>query len=135
MGQKNCTNGNNYFGANFVDSISGDCDYCLCYCDAVDSKTDRIISLQKQESNITENKVITGMRVVKLGQVFFIQIQVGKLLTRQRIDQKSVEWVKIKPIENISYTSDGPDYFIMRRNTPMDMDILKFKHNEVVTGK
>lgn len=111
------------------------CKYCFCYCDDISERSDRIISLQRQESNISANEVITGIRVIKLRQIFYWQIQVGKLLPMQIIDQDTVRWIPIKPIKNINLQKmKGPDYYILTRNVKMDLDILYFKQNEILTG-
>lgn len=110
------------------------CDNCLCYCDDVNEKSDRIVSLQVHESDIRANEVITGVRVVKLQQVFYLQIQVGKLMPFMRINQSSLNWVPIKPIKNIDYNNERSDYYILKRNTPMDLDIITMNQKEVLTG-
>lgn len=116
-----------------------DCTYCICYCDEMNDKSDRIISTQSQVSNITANEVITGMRVVKLEHVFYLQIQVGKLLPEFAIDQSSVRWQKIHPIEHIQYDKQGYDeeanYIVLKRKDRMDLDTFMMNNSEVLTGK
>lgn len=111
------------------------CDYCLCYCDDINEKSDRIMSLQKQEANIKNNEVMTGLRVVKLGQVFYLQIQVGQILPKRRINQKTVKWLPIKPITNISYSNDRSDYYILKRRATFDLDVFRFNTSYVLTGR
>merc|ERR1719414_2221057 len=51
------------------------CSYCLCKCDEVSSDSDRFWSLQPVEANTQENKIVTGVRLVKRGRVIYPQIE------------------------------------------------------------
>lgn len=113
---------------------SGDCNMCICYCDVRDESSDRIVSVQKLESNITANEVVTGLRMVKLNYIFYLQIQVGKLLPMKKIDQNTVRWIPIKEIKNIKYDAYlEDDYFVLHREARFDLDVFKFD-DEVLTG-
>lgn len=111
------------------DTYNGTCDFCICYCDDVSSKSDRYISLQAVCSNFTANEIVTGVRFIKLDRVIHLQIQVGVLLAHRKIDQDTVRWLPIKT---------GPDYentiYTVRRNARMDMDYLKINDQDVITG-
>lgn len=109
---------------------------CLCYCDDPTEDSDRIVSTQMQESNVENNEVITGMKLVKFKKVIYLQIQVGKLIeSSMAIDQKSVRWVPVKPIEgNLNYKKSGNDYFVIRRKYEMDLDVFKLDDGEYLTG-
>lgn len=122
-----------YKSKTYLDSFWS-CDPCFCYCDDFDHRSDRIISLHKQEANIEANEVITGMRIVKLQQVFYLQIQVGTLLPMLLIDQNSLKWVPLEESEDIMYDIEGPDYYVMSRQTAMEMIVYKFKDDQVLTG-
>lgn len=111
-----------------------DCEMCLCYCDQADDDSDRIVSLQEQVSNTFVNEVVTGMRIVKIEQIFYVQIQVGKLLPRKLIQQNSTRWVPLEKVTGFDYTRNRYDYLILRRDTHFDMDVITLNENEVVTG-
>lgn len=111
------------------------CEMCLCYCDQLEESSHRIVSTQLLDSNVSDNEVITGIRVVKLVKVIYLQIQVGKLISGQKIDQKSVRWVPINPVRHLDYNQDGEDYAVIRRNTPFDLDIWTLNGDFIVTGK
>lgn len=111
------------------------CEHCICYCDELLHKSHRIISLQEQLSNVEKNEVITGIKITRKKRIFFLQIQVGKLLQMNEIDKSTVRWMPIKYIRNINLTHDKFDYHILKRNARMDMDYLWFPHNQVLTGR
>lgn len=122
-------------GELFVGRQKGNCEMCLCYCDDPSARSDRIVSLQEHVSDVAANEVITGMRVVKIAQIFYLQIQVGKLIPMMKVDQNSTRWVPVKKIPRIvDYSVNSRDYFILRRNSHFDMDVLTLNENEVLTG-
>ena len=51
------------------------CSYCLCLCDATGPESDRYWSLLPQESDIENNKVVTGLRFVKRNRVIHLEIE------------------------------------------------------------
>lgn len=110
------------------------CDYCLCYCDDPSPESHRVFSLQLQEANTTANEAITGVRVLKYENHFYLQIQVGKMLPFHKINQESVRWVPIEPIKSVNYENDRHDYFILKRRMRFDLDIVEVKPNQVLTG-
>lgn len=110
------------------------CDFCWCYCDDPTPKSHRIISLQKVEANTSANEVVTGVRVIKYEKVFYLQIQVGRMIPYHKIDQGSLRWVPIQPIKSVSYEMETSEYFILRRRMRFDMDIVQGKENQVLTG-
>lgn len=110
---------------------------CVCYCDDTRLYSDRYVSTQEHESNITNNEVITGIRVVKVERVIYLQIQVGKLILGQKIDQSTVRWVPINRVKSIdpAPAMRGEDYVVIRRDTPFDLDTWTLDDDYVVTGK
>lgn len=111
------------------------CDQCICFCDEFYHKAHRILSLQEHVSNVEENEVITGFKIERKRRVFFLQIQVGKLLQMNEIDEKTVRWIPIKYVSHIlENDQDGHDYHILRRNARLDMDYIWLPNNQVVTG-
>ncbi|XP_049817675.1 uncharacterized protein LOC126264314 [Aethina tumida] len=110
------------------------CDYCFCICDGTDKYSDRYISLLPVFANVTANKVVTGVRLVKKNRVFFIQIQEGELGTYGAISNRN--WV---PVEDVNVTNrsfkNNIHYITLnsnRRSLNLKPKILK--DNYVVTG-
>ncbi|OXU23787.1 hypothetical protein TSAR_016656 [Trichomalopsis sarcophagae] len=52
---------------------------CACNCESESREEDRFFSLLDVKSDIDDNKVITGLRLVKKGHVYHIEIQEGTL--------------------------------------------------------
>lgn len=111
------------------------CDYCVCYCDDINRNSDRLFSLQKPTSNINANEVVTGFRVVKQDRVFYLQIQVGLLLSMKKIDQSSVRWEPIAPLTVKRINEESSCYFVMKKKFFFDLDIIMLNEDEVLTGK
>lgn len=105
------------------------CDVCFCYCDDLKRDSDRFVSLQMVESNITANEVVTGMRVVKLNHILYLQIQVGKMLPLRKIDVDTLRWV---PVE----THNQSLSYVLSKDEKMNLGVLDVgsSHTFVITG-
>ncbi|KAK9296369.1 hypothetical protein QLX08_009591 [Tetragonisca angustula] len=113
------------------------CSYCFCYCDDNTMNSDRYFSLRKVESDIANNKVVTGIRFRKVNQIIHMQIQEGELLPRGYIDQSTVRW---KPIEEFSVldrnVKNGIDYHTLsweKRGLDLD-DLVHDNDDYLLTG-
>ncbi|KAL0268009.1 UNVERIFIED_CONTAM: hypothetical protein PYX00_010108 [Menopon gallinae] len=77
------------------------CSYCLCLCDNGNYNSDRYFNLREVTSDVSQNKVITGVRIVKHNRIIHFQIRQGLLLPRGLIDKSSLSW---KPVDNYTIT-------------------------------
>ncbi|XP_026816219.1 uncharacterized protein LOC113555852 isoform X2 [Rhopalosiphum maidis] len=114
------------------------CSYCFCICDSTDSSSDRYFSLKPSVSNIKENKVITGLRFIKVKQMFHLQAQEGVLSHRGTIHEPSRQWIQV-PGSDFSYKNktlkDGVDYHTLTYEArTIDIDNVIAPENTVVTG-
>ncbi|KAK0086908.1 hypothetical protein PV325_002210 [Microctonus aethiopoides] len=112
------------------------CSYCMCYCDDYSSSSDRYFNLRDVTSDVENNKVITGLRLVKENQIIHIQIQEGKLLERGMIDNKKISW---KPVDNYARTDvgvvNGRDYHTLTwEHRAIDLDDLFADDEHLLTG-
>ncbi|XP_011883381.1 PREDICTED: uncharacterized protein LOC105570638 isoform X2 [Vollenhovia emeryi] len=112
------------------------CSYCFCYCDDQNSSSDRYFSLRSVMSDISQNKIITGVRMKKINRVIHIQIQEGQLLSRGAINPSTVEW---QPVDAFSimdpHIKSGIDYHTMVwEKRALDLDNLLSLQDHVVTG-
>ncbi|KAJ8969231.1 hypothetical protein NQ317_002186 [Molorchus minor] len=83
------------------------CHYCFCLCDEDGPKSDRYFNLRPVKSDIANNRVVTGMRIIKSNRIIHLQIQEGKLLPNRQIDNSTVRWV---PVDNYTlYQKDVKD--------------------------
>lgn len=96
---------------------------------------DQYISSQTLTANTYDNEVVVGAALVKEDEVIYLQIKVGKLLPYYQIDQNTVRWMKIKPVNITNPDSDGSDYYVLKQSTRIDMDVLRFEKDEVLTGE
>ena len=62
------------------------CSYCLCLCDAQGPDSDRYWSLMPQESDVANNKVVTGVRFVKKNRVIHLEIEQAQALKEGNIN-------------------------------------------------
>ncbi|XP_057332582.1 uncharacterized protein LOC130672194 [Microplitis mediator] len=82
------------------------CDICTCTCiqdSIVFNNAIRAVSLVPQQSDVSENKVVTGIRFLQQDNIIHVQIKQGKLLGLNAIETASNEWV---PIENTPYFTE-----------------------------
>lgn len=86
----------------------------MCICDEQGPKSDRYFNLRPSESNITANRVVTGLRFRKVNRIMHLQIQEGELLPRGLINASTVEW---KPVSDYKLLDrgirSGEDYHTM----------------------
>nr|XP_032517092.1 uncharacterized protein LOC116769964 isoform X2 [Danaus plexippus plexippus] len=110
------------------------CSYCLCLCEDHISISERTFSLRETLADMTANKVITGLRLVKYGRVFHLQISEGTLGERGSITPSG--WV---PIQKFDITDagvkEGVDYHTLTyERRAIDLDELDSPSGHVLTG-
>ncbi|KAG7208962.1 hypothetical protein KM043_015131 [Ampulex compressa] len=112
------------------------CSYCFCYCDDHNSSSDRYFSLREVVADISNNKVITGIKLTKYNQIIHMQIQEGKLLPRGTINSTSVAW---KPLDKFSILDrdvrkDVDYHTLVWEKRALDLDDLLPPQNHLLTG-
>ncbi|XP_018301872.1 uncharacterized protein orion isoform X2 [Mycetomoellerius zeteki] len=112
------------------------CSYCFCYCDDQNSSSDRYFSLRSVMSDISNNKIITGIRLRKINQIIYIQIQEGQLLLRGGIDISTIEWQPVDAFSIMdSHIRSGVDYHtIVWEKRALDLDDLLAVPDHLLTG-
>ncbi|XP_018057376.1 PREDICTED: uncharacterized protein LOC108693138 isoform X1 [Atta colombica] len=112
------------------------CSYCFCYCDDQNSSSDRYFSLRSVMSDISNNKIITGIRLRKINQIIHIQIQEGQLLPRGEIDVSTIEWQSVDAFSIMdSHIRNGVDYHtIVWEKRALDLDDLLAVPDHLLTG-
>ncbi|GBP21654.1 hypothetical protein EVAR_16200_1 [Eumeta japonica] len=110
------------------------CSYCFCLCEDVAESSERFFSMREALSDVATNKVVTGLRLVKLGRIFHLQISEGSLEARGEV--KPGEWVKIRQFDpNDHDTKEGVDYHTLTyENRAIDLDELDSPEGHVLTG-
>ncbi|XP_045536681.1 uncharacterized protein LOC123721596 isoform X3 [Papilio machaon] len=110
------------------------CSYCMCLCDEADSKSDRYFSLWDSTSDVKNNKVVTGVRLVKHGRVFHLQISEGTLGERGAV--RAGSWVPIQKFDpNDQSVREGIDYHTLTyERRAIDLDELDSPVGHVLTG-
>ncbi|CAG9773547.1 unnamed protein product [Ceutorhynchus assimilis] len=113
------------------------CHYCMCLCDEQGPLSDRYINLRPVLADIKNNRVVTGVRLIKNNRIVHLQIQEGKLLPYGYINESTVHWVNV---DNYKLTDAGvrnkEDFFTMsygERSMALD-DIQVKEENHIVTG-
>jgi len=109
------------------------CSYCMCLCDDP-HKSDRYFSLRSVLADTDNNRVITGVRFVKMNGVVHIQIQEAVLERYGHINQSSMSW---QPVDNFKVNDavESKDYMKMTYyKRAMDLDDLTAPPEHVITG-
>ncbi|XP_050451579.1 uncharacterized protein LOC126851539 isoform X1 [Cataglyphis hispanica] len=112
------------------------CSYCFCYCDDHNASSDRYFSLRSVMSDISNNRVITGIRLKKINQIIHMQIQEGELLPRGAINTSTTEW---QPVDAFSIMDanvrSGIDYHkLVWEKRALDLDDLQSSQDHLLTG-
>lgn len=110
------------------------CYYCLCICDEESDLSDRYFNLREYLSDLANNKVIVGVRFVKHNRIIHLQIKQARLLSKGRIDTRTLEWL---PLYNYTVETGtrGADYHTLSyEQRAVDLDDLKASDRQLVTG-
>ncbi|KAG5894131.1 hypothetical protein JTB14_004069 [Gonioctena quinquepunctata] len=113
------------------------CSTCLCLCDEQGRLSDRYFNLRSVKADIENNRVVTGLRIIKHNRIFHLQIQEGKLLPYGYIDNSTVRWV---PVDDYTIMDPGVknqiDYHTMDyEKRTLFLDDLKVpSDNYLITG-
>ncbi|XP_055305104.1 uncharacterized protein LOC129569900 isoform X2 [Sitodiplosis mosellana] len=112
------------------------CSYCLCICDEQGPKSDRYFNLREATSNITANKVVTGVRFRKVNRIIHIQIQEGVLQARGFVNASTLSWKSVSDYKLLDRgIRNGLDYHTMSWDKrAIDLDDLVAPNSHVVTG-
>ncbi|KAK6617897.1 hypothetical protein RUM43_014126 [Polyplax serrata] len=111
------------------------CSYCLCLCDE-SVNSDRYFSLRDVTADIHENKVLTGVRLVKKNRIIHIQIQQGVLEPHGVINRDTLSW---KPVDNYTvedeHVENNVDYHTMSwLERTIDVDDIEGQPGQTITG-
>lgn len=84
-------------------------------------------------------RVVTGLRFIKIKQMFHLQVQEGKLEPRAVINEDSRQWVDL-PGTDFTYRNktlkDGVDYHTLTyASRSIDFDNIIAPKNMVITGE
>ncbi|CAH2096556.1 unnamed protein product [Euphydryas editha] len=110
------------------------CSYCFCLCEDDIQSSERFFSLREATADVEKNKVVTGLRLVKYGRVFHLQISEGTLGERGSVTPGS--WVPIQKFD-ISEIGirEGVDYHTLTyERRAIDLDELDSPSLHVLTG-
>nr|BAM19671.1 conserved hypothetical protein [Papilio xuthus] len=110
------------------------CSYYFCLCEDDVNKAERFFSLQEACADDTKNMVVTGIRLVKHGRVFHLQISEGTLGERGAV--KAGSWVPIQKFDpNDQGFREGTDYHTLTyERRAIDLDELDSPVGHVLTG-
>ncbi|KAJ8946872.1 hypothetical protein NQ318_006782 [Aromia moschata] len=112
------------------------CSYCFCLCDEQGTNSDRYFNMRPTIANITNNRVVTGLRFVKKNRIIHLQIQEGELMPRGKINTETLHWV---PVEDYKITDrkifNGQDYHTLSsEKRAIDLDDLEANEGYILTG-
>ena len=108
------------------------CSYCLCLCDAQGPESDRYWSLQTHESDVSLNKVVTGVRFVKKNRVIHLEIEQATALPEGNIDQETRSWIEAPMLDPNAQTQEIKTMTYEER--ALDLDLLQAPKGYVITG-
>jgi len=114
------------------------CSYCLCKCDEITEDSHRFWSLLPAISDITNDKIVTGVRFTKIGRIFYPQVEQASALPEGGIDETTRAWVdptQIGDSGDVHNLTTNTNVFTMSyEQRAVDMDILQAPEGHVLTG-
>jgi hypothetical protein len=101
--------------------------------------SDRYVSLQSAMASTSSNRLVTGVRFVKINRILHIQIQEGEALPRGSVNESTVQWLPTPPLTVLKgqeeSVEDGLGYATLRyEERAIDLDDLVAPKGHVVTG-
>ncbi|XP_044253047.1 uncharacterized protein LOC123004013 isoform X2 [Tribolium madens] len=137
FGEKKICNGEITYLETYRNWLVWECSYCFCLCDEGPKYfSDRYINLRLSMSNISDNRVVTGLKFVKHNKIIHLQIQEGKLLEGGKIAPDSVQWVPPEDYKITDrYIHEGQDYHVITwEKRSMELTEIMAQNGSVVTG-
>ncbi|XP_044586806.1 uncharacterized protein LOC123266569 [Cotesia glomerata] len=117
-------------------SITGlyNCDNCICHCteDDPDATSMRFLSLMPQMSNISDNRVVTGMKFVQKNNMIHIQIEHGQLMADGEINNKTFKWVDLGDFVYKPNVSEG---FFYKLEENIEIPLVKGRDYSMIGSK
>lgn len=114
------------------------CSYCYCKCDEVTEDSHRFWSLRPATADTDKNKVVTGVRFVKLGRIIYPQVEQATALPEGGIDETTRAWVapaEIAYTDLANLTANTASVFTMSyEHRAVDLDSLAAPGGHVLTG-
>ncbi|KAG7308933.1 hypothetical protein JYU34_006203 [Plutella xylostella] len=110
------------------------CSYCMCLCEESGPQSHRYFSLREATSDSKNNKVVTGVRLVKLGRVFHLQVSQGSLGERGHVTPDG--WVSVQAFDPEDMgVKDTVDYHTLTyEKRAIDLDQLDSPEGHILTG-
>ncbi|XP_037294330.1 uncharacterized protein LOC115442913 isoform X3 [Manduca sexta] len=110
------------------------CSYCFCLCEDDVNSSERFFSMKEATADISNNKVVTGLRLLKIGRVFHLQVHEGTLKERGTVEPSG--WVPVNKFDpNDPGMMDGIDYHTLTyEKRAIDLDELDSPEGHVLTG-
>ncbi|XP_001601835.2 uncharacterized protein LOC100117668 isoform X2 [Nasonia vitripennis] len=108
-------------------------DVCLCTCESAYVQKDRYFCLRNVVSDSDNNKVITGARLVKKGNVLYIQIQQGTLGANGSIVDVP-QWQPVKEESPRNLHNNKNVYQVNYDQNTVFLDVLKSQPAYALTG-
>ncbi|XP_073957027.1 chemokine-like protein orion isoform X2 [Choristoneura fumiferana] len=110
------------------------CSYCMCLCEDEVGSAERFFSMREAVADIQKQKVVTGVRLIKSGRVFHLQISEGLLGERGSVTPG--EWVPVAKFDpSDPGVREGLDYHTLTyEQRAIDLDELDSPLGHILTG-
>ncbi|XP_043202958.1 uncharacterized protein LOC122370994 [Amphibalanus amphitrite] len=110
------------------------CSTCYCLCDD-DTYSARYFSLLPATADVAHNKIVTGVRFVKLNNVFYIQLEQAKAAPEGGVFSSTVQWQPIARRIDTDRDEEDRDYVrLSYYQRSVLMQELRGQENQVLTG-
>ena len=113
------------------------CSYCLCKRDEVSSESDRFFSLEPALADLSDNRIVTGVRLVKRGRVIYPQVEQAVALAEGGVAEGTRTWVEptvVNTTDTDVLLNSNKVFTMSYEQRAMDMDSLQAPSGHVLTG-
>ncbi|KAF0293889.1 hypothetical protein FJT64_008376 [Amphibalanus amphitrite] len=110
------------------------CSTCFCLCDE-DTDSARYFSLLPATADVAQNKIVTGVRLVKLDNVFYIQLEQAEAAADGYVNSSTTQWQPIARRIDTNRDEEGRDYVrLSYSQRSVLLQELRGQGNQVLTG-
>ncbi|XP_043231393.1 uncharacterized protein LOC122386344 [Amphibalanus amphitrite] len=110
------------------------CSTCFCLCDE-DTDSARYFSLLPATADVAQNKIVTGVRLVKLDNVFYIQLEQAEAAADGYVNSSTTQWQPIERRIDTNRDEEGRDYVrLSYSQRSVLLQELRGQENQVLTG-
>jgi hypothetical protein len=110
------------------------CSYCFCLCDEPTSTSHRYFSLRPVESDLDQNRIVTGVKLEKVNGMIHLRIHQAKATRGGETDVTTAGWQKVNHMRVEEGLANEDFMALSWEERALDLDDVFAPKSHVVTG-